>query len=188
MLTTNEAAIATRARSLRSHATSVPAFSRHEAQGIVSEHYRELGFNYRMSDVHAAIGIEQLRKLESLLARRRAIAARYDEAFGSLRQVQMPPRPPYADHAYQSYGVLLTSDCRCGRDELLSGLVALGIACRRGIAPIHVESFIRDRIGAVSLPVTEHVAAHAIFLPMYASLSEADQRRTIDAVVGLVTR
>jgi perosamine synthetase len=154
----------------------------------VFEEYRELGFNYRMSDVHAAIGIAQLEKLDGLLARRRAIAERYDAAFEPLGVVHVPPRPSYAGHAYQSYGLLLTPESRRGRDDLLRALVDRGISCRRGISPIHLEALYRDRYGPTSLPVTEMVAAQSMFLPMYASLSEADQGRIIDAVADFLTR
>jgi len=188
MLTTHDPAFAERARRLRSHGASVSALSRHEAKGIVFEEYRELGFNYRMSDVQAAIGIAQLPKLEGLLARRRAIADRYDAAFRPLREVQVPARPPYAGHAFQSYGLILTSACHHDRNDLLRALVDRGISCRRGIPPIHLEPLYLNRYGPASLPVTEEVASRSIFLPMYSSLAEADQERVIDAVTGLLSQ
>jgi len=165
--------------------------SRHQAKGLVFEEYAELGFNYRMSDLQAAVGIEQLQKLDRLLARRRAIADRYNEAFAAPplnEMVRIPARPAYASHAYQSYGLYLTSQCRCERDALLRELVELGISCRRGIPPVHLEPLYASRYGSISLPVTEDVAARSIFLPMFASLAEGDQSRIIDAVTGIMTR
>jgi perosamine synthetase len=188
MLTTHDPAFAERARRLRSHGASVSALSRHEAKGLVFEEYRELGFNYRMSDVQAAIGIAQLPKLEGLLARRRTIADRYDAAFRPLREVQVPARPPYAEHAFQSYGLLLTSACRHDRNDLLRALVDRGISCRRGIPPIHLEPLYLDRYRPASLPVTEEVASRSLFLPMYSSLAEADQERVIHTVTDLLTQ
>jgi perosamine synthetase len=188
MLTTDDAGLAEHARRLRSHGVSVSALSRHEAKGLVFEEYRELGFNYRLSDVQAAIGIPQLQKLDGLLARRRAIAERYDAAFAPLREAQVPAKPAYADHTYQSYGILLTPACRHGRDDVLRALVDRGISCRRGIPPIHLETLYRDKYGATSLPVTEEVAARSVFLPMYAALSDADQTRVVESFVGIVTR
>jgi perosamine synthetase len=96
MITTDDAAIAERARALRSHGASVSALSRHQAKGVVFEEYRELGFNYRLSDVQAAIGTAQLPKVDRLLPGARALADRYDRAFRRLAQVQVPARPPYA--------------------------------------------------------------------------------------------
>ena len=188
MVTTDDAELAEQARRLRSHGASVSAVSRHHAKGLVFEEYRELGFNYRLSDVHAAIGVAQLSKLDALLARRHAVAERYNDAFATLPQLAVPARPPYANHAYQSYGVMLTRECRHDRDAVLRALVEGGISCRRGIPPIHLEPLYVDRFGRASLPVTEEVASRSLFLPMYASLPEADQRRVVDAVLEIVTR
>jgi perosamine synthetase len=183
MLTTNDPVGAERARRLRSFGASISDHARHQANGVVYEEYRELGYNYRMTDLQAAIGIEQLAKLDPLLARRRQIAARYDDAFGSLPGVQLPARPGYAGHAFQSYGIRLLPECRVDRDRLLADLVGAGISCRRGIPPIHLEPVYRSRIGPTALPVTEAVAAQSIFLPIFASLAADDQLRVIDAVL-----
>jgi perosamine synthetase len=188
MLTTDDADVAERVRRLRSHAASVSALSRHQTKGVVFEEYNELGFNYRMSDLQAAVGVEQLQKLDRLLARRRALADRYDAAFGALSDVaKIPARPSYAGHAYQSYGLRLTQDCHCERDDLLRKLVDLGISCRRGIPPVHLEPLYVSRYGSISLPVTEEVAERSIFLPIFAALSDADQSRVIDAVSRIAT-
>jgi len=187
MLTTDDAELAERARRLRSHGASVSAVDRHAAKGLVFEQYGELGFNYRMSDVQAAIGIAQMDKLDGLVARRRALADRYDAAFRSCSELQRPARPAYAEHAFQSYGVMLTPESRIERDDLLRALADRGISCRRGIPPIHREPLYQARGAAPALPVTEEVAARSLFLPLYASLAPADQDRVIDAVTGLIT-
>ena len=98
------------------------------------------------------------------------------------------PASPLSAVASLRYDAAVTPECRAGRDDLLRALIDLGISCRRGIAPIHLEPLYRDRYGPTSLPVTEMVAAKSMFLPMYASLSEVDQVRIIDAVVGFLTR
>jgi perosamine synthetase len=187
MITTDDAEIADRARRLRSHGASVSAWSRNASNGVVFEEYRELGFNYRMSDIQAAIGVAQVPKVPRLLALRRAAADRYDAAFRGLRQLQVPARPAYADHAFQSYGIRLTGECGRDRDSVLRALVDRGISCRRGIPPIHLEPLYRDRFGPISLPVTEDVASRSLFIPLYASLSESDQDRVIVAVREIVT-
>jgi perosamine synthetase len=186
MITTDDLEIAERARRLRSHGASVSAHERHQSKGIVFEQYAELGYNYRLSDILAAVGLAQLPKIDGFLARRKAIADRYDAAFARLPELQVPACPPYAGHAFQSYGVRLTNSCERDRDEVLRLLIERGISCRRGIPPIHLEPLYRKRFGAQSLPVTERVAARSIFLPMYASLSVSDQDRVIDTVAALV--
>jgi perosamine synthetase len=184
MLTTDDAALAERARRLRSHGASVSDHARHQTQGLVFEEYAELGYNYRMTDLQAAIGIEQMRKLDRFLRCRQQIAQRYDVAFGALRGVQTPAHPDYAVHSYQSYAIRLLPDCPADRDQMLRGLAARGISCRRGIPPIHLEPLYRDRAHG-ALPVTEAVASRSIFLPIFTSLAESDQQRVIDAVVEL---
>jgi perosamine synthetase len=187
MIMTDAPAIAEAARRLRSHGASVSDRARHEAGGMVYEEYRDLGYNYRMTDIQAAIGIVQLGKLDRLLHRRREIARAYDAAFASSPAIQTPARPPYAEHAFQSYAICLTDRGAKDRDEVMRGLIAAGVSCRRGIPPIHLEPLYsgRDR-AAEPLPVTERVAARSIFLPIFAALTESDQRRVIDAVLQMV--
>jgi len=187
MVLTDDASVAEHVRRLRSHGASVSDLDRHRAQGLVYEEYRELGYNYRMTDIQAAIGIEQLKRLDDLLVRRRAVALRYNTAFCKVEQIQTPAEPAYARHAYQSYAIRLRPGCRIGRDDMMRELIGAGISCRRGIPPIHLEPLYLDR-GRVSLPVTEAIAAQSIFLPMYASLAESDQARVIDTVIRIVTR
>src|SRR5207244_11963130 len=117
---------------------SVSDLDRHRAQGLVYEEYRELGYNYRMTDIQAAIGIEQLKRLDDLLARRRAVATRYNSAFCRVEQIQKPAEPAYARHSYQSYAIRLRPGCRVGRDEAMRLLIAAGISSRTGHPPIPV--------------------------------------------------
>jgi perosamine synthetase len=188
MITTRHADWDRQFRLLRQHAMSVPDTVRHGSAQVIFESYPTVGYNYRMTDIQAAIGIEQLAKLDRLLARRREIARRYDEAFRALAGVQLPARPAYAEHAFQSYAIRLLPECPTDRDALLARLVAAGISCRRGIPPIHLEPLYRDRFGSGPLPVTEAVAARSLFLPIFASLEDEDQTRIIETVLGILAR
>ena len=187
MVTTNDLAVADRVRMLRSHGASISDLDRHQAKGLVFEEYRELGYNYRMTDIQAAIGVEQLKRLNGLLGRRRAVAGRYNTAFCKVAQLQTPAEPAYAQHAYQSYAIRVRPGGRITRDAMMRELIDAGVTCRRGIPPIHLEPLYLSR-GGVSLPVTEAVASESIFLPMYASLPDADQAQVIDAVIRIATR
>ena len=184
MVLTDDAGIAEHARRLRSHGASISDLDRHRAEGVVFEEYRELGYNYRMTDIQAAIGLEQLKRLDDLLMRRRAVAARYNAAFCKMEQIQVPAEPAYARHAYQSYAIRLRPGSRLRRDEMMRELIDAGVTCRRGIPPIHLEPLYASR-GRVSLPITEAVASESIFIPMYAALPESDQARVIDAILHL---
>jgi perosamine synthetase len=154
----------------------------------VFEEYHELGYNYRMTDLQAAIGIEQLAKLDRLLAARARVAERYDRAFASLPGVDLPARPSYASHTYQTYGIRLRGRTAADRDAMIRALVERGISCRRGIPPVHLEPLYAKRFGRLSLPITEEVADTSILLPMFASLADDDQARVIDAVEELAGR
>lgn len=187
MVLTDNPEVAEHVRRLRSHGASVSDLDRHKAQGLVYETYDELGYNYRMTDIQAAIGIEQFTRLDDLLARRRAVALRYNTAFCKVEQIQIPAQPSYATHSYQSYAIRLRPGCRIGRDEMMRALIDAGVSCRRGIPPAHLEP-LYTASGRASLPVTEAVAAESIFIPMYASLPESDQARVIEHVIRLATR
>jgi dTDP-4-amino-4,6-dideoxygalactose transaminase len=188
MLTTDHADVAERARQLRSFAANISDRARHEARGIVFEEYHELGYNYRLTDLQAAIGIEQLAKLDRLLAARARVAERYDRAFASLPGVEVPARPAYATHTYQTYGIRLRGRTAEARDAMLRAMVDRGISCRRGIPPVHLEPLYAKRYGALSLPISEEVADTSLLLPMFASLTDDDQARVIAAVEELVRR
>jgi perosamine synthetase len=188
MLTTDASVAAERARRLRSFGATISDRARHEARGVVFEEYRELGYNYRMTDVQAAIGLAQLTKLDRLLEARARVAARYDAAFGSMADVRVPARPADATHTYQTYGIQLLGRTAAERDAVLRALVARGISCRRGIPPLHLEPLYANRGRRPSLPCTEEVADSTILLPMFASLDDSQQARVIAAVAELAAR
>jgi dTDP-4-amino-4,6-dideoxygalactose transaminase len=94
----------------------------------------------------------------------------------------VPYVPPYATHSYQSYCVRLTSDARVGRDALMEALLRRGIATRRGVMASHLEKAYLDRVGRVSLPVTEEAARATMDIPLYAAMTEDEQGYVIDAL------
>src|SRR5207302_5517111 len=103
MITTNNAGHAERLRLLRQHGMAVPDTTRHAARTVILEDYVCVGYNYRMTDIQAAIGLEQLKKLDAIVARRRALAARYDAAFRGHPWLFPPTVPAYAEPNFQSY-------------------------------------------------------------------------------------
>jgi perosamine synthetase len=186
MLTTDDADLAARARAMRSFCATASAYDRHTQKGLVFESYPDLGYNYRMTDVQAAIGLAQLEKLPRLLEGRARAARRYHEAFAALAHVRLPAQPADAAHAFQSYGIYLTAGAPISRDDLLRELTERRITCRRGIPPIHLEPLYRNRYGTISLPITEDVGARSLFIPLYGSITDDDQSRVIEAVTTLV--
>jgi perosamine synthetase len=182
MITTDDDALADRARKLRAHAMSVSDLERHRADRVIMEEYPELGFNYRMTDIQASIGLVQIGRLDELLRIRRAKAERYNAELADIPGIAVPYVPPYAEHTYQSYCVRLTKDCRLDREELMTNLLRRGIATRRGVMASHLERTYTSRYGRVSLPVTEEATRITLIIPLYATMTDEEQTYVIDAL------
>ena len=182
MILTDDDALADRARKLRAHGMSVSDLDRHKADRPIIEEYHDLGFNYRMTDIQASIGLVQLRRLDELLRIRVAKAERYNAELAKIKGLEVPYTPPYATHTYQSYCVRLTKDCKVDREDLMSRLLKRGIATRRGVMASHLEKVYRDRVGTVSLPVTEEAARTTMLIPLFAAMTDDEQAYVIDAL------
>ena len=187
ILLTDDESIAERAASLRSFAANISDHVRHRAAGTVFEQYVELGYNYRMTDMQAAMGIEQLRKLDGFIAERREQAARYDAALGVLPHVVIPRSPSYTQHTYQSYWVRFLPESGVRRDTLLNAMVRRGISCRRGIPPAHLEPMYASA-GRPSLPITEQLGEQTMFLPIFNGMTPEQQDLVIATLEELVAR
>jgi len=182
MITTDDDALADRARKIRAHGMSVPDLERHRSDSVIIEEYNELGFNYRMTDIQASIGLVQLRRLDELLRVRRERAKRYNEELSEIRGIAVPFVPSYAEHTYQSYCLRLTKDARVDREELMTNLLRRGIATRRGVMASHLEKTYTSRYGTVSLPVTEEATRTTMLIPLYAAMTDEEQTYVIDAL------
>lgn len=181
MITTSDAAFGERLRQLRQHGMSVNAHARHEAQAVVIESYLETGFNFRMTDIQAAIGLVQLRKLPTMVKRRRVLADMYAQALGGVPGLRLPCDPPYGTTNYQSYSVLLGADFGMSRNALMEHLQRAGISSRRGVMASHREPAFAQA-GPVDLPNTEHLADHSLILPLYHRMTASDIDRVASAV------
>ncbi len=178
MVTTDEAEVAARLRRLRHHGMSVSDLARHGAAAIVEERYDEVGWNYRMTDIQAAIGLSQLGRLDALVARRRVLAKRYAEAFAGSA-LAPPFEPPGCEHTYQTWQGLL--DEGVDRDRVIARLLDAGVTARRGIMLIHRE---RPYAGAGPFPNAERASARSLLLPLFDALSDDDQGRVIEAALS----
>jgi perosamine synthetase len=180
MILTDDRALASRARVLRTHGMSLSDLQRHHATSVAIEEYHDLGYNYRLSDLHAAVGVEQLKKLDFMLLRRKEIAARYDEAFADLECIQLPFSSQDQPHSYQSYIIQLRPQASITREHVMQQMLEAGIATRRGVMAIHLESYYRRRFPQVKLPVTEVAAQCTLLLPIYATMTDGEQEYVID--------
>src|SRR5713226_6036196 len=182
MITTDDDTLADRARKLRAHGMTVSDLDRHNADRVIIEEYNELGFNYRMTDIQASIGLVQLRRLDELLRIRRAKAARYNTELAEVKGIEVPFVPSYASHTYQSYCLRLTKDCRLDREDLMTNLLRRGIATRRGVMASHLEKTYTSRYGTVSLPVTEEATRSTMLIPLFATLTDEEQSWVIKSL------
>jgi perosamine synthetase len=181
MLTTDDAAWAGRGRRLREHAMDVSAAARHVSRQPVLESYTEVGFNMRMTDIQAAVGLVQLRRLDEMVARRRALAVRYRDLLGDIPGLYAVTDPGYGESNYQAFWVRLPDDFPLRRNEVLAFLAGRGISARRGIMAAHLEPAYRDHPHG-NLPVTEALAEQTLILPMYHTMTEDEQDRVVEAL------
>jgi dTDP-4-amino-4,6-dideoxygalactose transaminase len=181
MITTPDADVAARLRRLREHGMSVGAAERHASQQPVIERYLEVGYNYRMTDVQAAIGLVQLAKLGRQIERRRELAARYQELLAGIPGLVTVRDPGYGTTNYQSFWVQLPDGFPVSRDDLLRMLADAGVSARRGIMAAHLEPAYAGFL-CPPLPVTERVTAGSLILPLFHELTADEQ----DLVVSVV--
>jgi perosamine synthetase len=182
MITTSDAKLAERLRRLRQHAMSMSDVARHNAKQISSETYDEVGFNFRMTDMQAAIGLTQLGRLDDFLKRRRLLAARYTEALQSVPWVQTPVVPANCRHNYQSYMVRLVDDFAAKREALMQELLEKKISTRRAIMAIHRELPYRSERWERALPNTNCATDTGLILPLFHQMTEPEQDYIIEAL------
>lgn len=176
MITTKHKAWDDQFRLWRQHGMSVRDSVRHGANEVVFENYAEMGYNYRLTDVQAAIGREQLKRLPGLVHRRRAMAARYDDLLGDIPGLGLPAEPAWARSNWQSYCVRLPDGI--GQRSVMQGLLDRGIATRRGIMCAHREpAYDREPWRSIGpLTASEHAQEECLLLPLYHQLTTGDQQ------------
>ena len=188
MITTNRKDYYERLKLLRQHGMSINDRVRHEAIKIMFEDHVEVGYNYRMTDIQAAIGIKQLEKLDWLVAERRRIASIYNNAFKQFDFIQLPiEREGYFSN-YQSYAVYLKKTCPVDRNTVMQKLLENGIASRRGVMNTHRETAYKNSSVNVCLPVSEDLQDSSILLPLYVPMTEKDIQYVIDSFLEIVRR
>jgi len=181
MLTTANAEWDRQFRLWRQHGMSVSDTARHGASTVVFENYPIVGYNYRMTDIQAAVGREQLARLPEIVARRRALAARYRRILETIPGLRPPCEPAWARTNWQSYCVWLPADAP--QRVVMQAMLDAGVATRRGVMCAHRQA---PYAGSASrrLPVSESAEDHAILLPLSSDMTEAHQDAVVDALRG----
>lgn len=184
MLTTSNPAYDRRFRLWRQHGMNVPDTVRHGSRQVIFESYDEVGYNYRMTDLQAAIGREQLKRLPAIIARRRQLAQTYAADFAGMNIVQPPAEPAWGRSNWQSYCVRLPA----GADQraVMQALLDSGIATRRGVMNAHLEPAYAGAGSyrlAGALSRSEAAQAETIMLPLFVQMSE-DDVHAVTAALG----
>lgn len=180
MLTTANPEWDAKFRLWRQHGMSVPDTLRHGSAKVIFESYPVQGYNYRMTDVQAAIGREQLKRLPGIVARRRELAERYSGLLAGIDGVTPPAEPAWARSNWQSYCVAL--DPAFDQQTVMQRMLDAGVASRRGIMCIHLEAAHADLALPHDLSRSEAARDHSILLPLYAQMDDATQDAVIDAL------
>jgi dTDP-4-amino-4,6-dideoxygalactose transaminase len=180
MITTRDEELANRIRRLRQHAMSVSDLARHSSSQVIVESYDEVGYNYRMTDLQAAVGLAQLQRLDDMLSRRRWLASRYTQRLAQFEWLVPPAEPAGCRTNFQSYMLRLTDDAPITRDELMQEFLNRGVSTRRGVMATHREAPYRDEKWSKLLPRTEMIVDSTIILPLFYAMTEEEQDYVID--------
>lgn len=189
LITTDDPELARRMRLFRNHGITSDHRQR-EQQGSWAYEMVDLGYNYRLSDIQCALGLSQLGKLRGWVARRRAIAARYDAAFAAMPSVRPLAVRPEATHAYHLYMVRFDlSELGIDRAMIFQALRAEGIGVNVHYIPVHLHPFYRQRFGTEPglCPVAEAAYEELITLPVFPAMSEQDVEDVVIAVGKVIT-
>ena len=185
MLVARDAALAERARVMRLHGMSRDAFDRFTAS--VPSWYYEIvapGFKYNLTDIAAAIGLHQLKKVRRFQQRREQIARRFGEAFAGLPVIAAPAAPAGETHAWHLYPLRLGDDAAVERDRFIERMFERGIGCSVHYIPLHLHPYWRDRyaLTPAMFPHSQYAYERLVSLPIYTRMTDADVERVIGAV------
>ncbi|HXB30767.1 MAG TPA: DegT/DnrJ/EryC1/StrS family aminotransferase [Puia sp.] len=179
MITTNNEAYYERLKLLRQHGMSVNDRARHESSKIIFEDHLEVGYNYRLTDIQASVGIRQLEKIDWIVGKRRKIASKYHKAFKHIPFLQLPLEKKGYYSNYQSYSIYLKDDCPVSRNEIMQKMLDAGISTRRGIMTTHRETAYKEECAGLSLPISEKASDRSIILPLYVPMKDEDIEKVI---------
>ncbi len=188
MITTEDDALAHKIAVASLHGMDRDAWKRYDSSGSWFYEIHDTGFKYNLSDVHAAIGLAQLRRSGELTARRRAIAALYNKAFGSIRRWKYLMTEPDVEHAWHLYVLRLRPErLRIGRNRFIEMLRERGIGTSVHCIPLNTMAYYQARYGYQTgdFPISEDVYSRCLSLPIYPMMSNEDVGYVIENVLAL---
>jgi perosamine synthetase len=182
MITTKHKTWDAQFRRARQHAMSVSDTVRHSSAQVTFESYPEIGFNYRMTDIQAAVGREQLKRLPEIVRRRRELATAYRDELASMPGLVAPREPSWARSNWQSFCVQLPESCE--QKEVMQSLLDRGVASRRGIMCAHREQAYKDQDWRATraLVHSEYAQDRGLMIPLYPQMGETEQRELMSSL------
>lgn len=174
MITTNREDFYERLKLLRQHGMSVNDRVRHESKTVLFEDHLEVGYNYRMTDIQASVGIKQLEKLDWIVSQRRLVAEAYLNILKDIPCLQLPKEEEGYFSNFQSFSIYLKPSCPLERNELMQRLLGAGISTRRGVMTIHRVTAYRSESKGVYLPISEDLNDNSIIIPLYIPMEESE--------------
>ncbi|NQY97363.1 MAG: DegT/DnrJ/EryC1/StrS family aminotransferase [Henriciella sp.] len=180
MITTPHADWAAKFKRLRQHGMTVPDTVRHKSKQVVFETHPELGYNYRMTDIQAAVGREQLKRLPGVVARRRELVDLYRAELADAPGIEVPEEPSWARSNWQSFSVRLSE--ALDQKAVMQAMLDAGVATRRGIMCAHREEHYQGSKLPAPLPHSEAQQDRRIILPLYVQMSDEDVRTVVAAL------
>jgi dTDP-4-amino-4,6-dideoxygalactose transaminase len=189
MITTEDEALADKIQVASLHGMDRDAWKRYDKSGSWYYEIHDLGFKYNLSDVHAAIGLAQLRRADEFMARRNLVASRYSSAFRGDKALQVPFVEGGIEHAWHLYVLRLHPErLRIGRNQFVEEMKARGVGVSVHCIPLHTMDFYQRNYGYRNgdFPVTEDLFSRCLSLPIYARMSDQDIDHVIASVLGIV--
>jgi perosamine synthetase len=192
LVTTDQDDLAAAVRSLRNHgSTGLPPDEEHPHGPWTMATFNRLGFNLRLSDIQAAVGVAQMAKLEALLAERRRIAFTYSRLLAEVDDLRVPTAGvDVSGHTFQSYVVRVVKGCRERRNHIMAHLAAKGIQTRPGTHAVHRLGYYSNKYGLKpgDFPVAALCEDTSITLPIFPGMTESDQHRVVDSILAALAQ
>lgn len=184
MLITNNIDVYKKAMLIRNHGISINSNNKNSSNELIFEEYNELGYNYRLTDIQCAIGIEQMKKINYFISERRKIAEIYNSAFNKIENIQTPNDTKYTKHCYQSYALILKNKLKNKRNELILFLKEKGIATKRSATAINIQNLYKHMDQKCSN--AEYADKNSISLPLWPGLKNNEIEYIIENIFNFI--
>ena len=190
MLITNNGNLAERLRALRTHGATISDLARHKKSGFLLPEFNLLGYNYRMTDLQGAIGIEQMKKLDWMIENRIRLAQRYNEILRDVEWLKLPYVPSNCKHTYQSYVTLVAEDSPLSRNDIMQKLEDAEISTRQGTHAVHTLGYYKQKYGfqESDFPNSLKADRQSMALPLYPQMTDEEQDYVIKNLKDILSR